>query len=112
HPHSNFPVYVLSRHTLSDRIFATPTPFGTVTITQINDAMAVNDTKSVAEDAELTFPATDLLANDSDADGDPLTVISVGTAGNGTIGLSNVQITYTPNLNNHASDSISYTISD
>jgi hypothetical protein len=99
-------------YTISDGNGGTASATVDVTVTQINDAVAVDDTRSTAENAALTFAASDLLANDSDADGDPLSVISVGAAGNGTVTLNAGQITYTPNLNYHGTDTFTYTISD
>jgi hypothetical protein len=39
----------------------------------------------------------DVLNNDADADGDALTLVSVGTATNGTATIAGNQIQYTPN---------------
>ena len=56
----------------------------------------------------------DVLADDGDRDGSPLTVTSVGTAGNGTAVLNaDSTVTYTPNSGTTAStDSFTYTIAD
>jgi VCBS repeat-containing protein len=50
----------------------------TITIKPVNDAPTANtDDKSTNEDQALTFPAGDLTTNDTDADGDGLTVTAV-----------------------------------
>src|SRR5690606_5023159 len=47
----------------------------------------------------ITIAVASLLANDSDADGDALTITAVSAANNGTVSLDAVNgtITYTPN---------------
>ena len=54
----------------------------------------------------------DVLANDSDSDGDALTVSSVGSAGHGSVVNNGSSVTYTPHANYHGSDTFSYTVSD
>ena len=71
--------------------------------------VAVNDTATTAEDTPVTI---DVLANDSDPDGDPLTVTAASAAhGAVTIG-ANGAITYQPAGNFNGTDTITYTISD
>jgi YVTN family beta-propeller protein len=64
----------------------------------------------VDEDSGATV--IDVLGNDTDADGDALTVTGVGTVGNGTVSLVDGVISYTPNADFHGTDSFTYTISD
>ena len=55
----------------------------------------------------------DLLDNDSDGDGDPLTIISVSTPENGVATLLNSgNVRYTPNQGFSGTDSFSYNVSD
>jgi hypothetical protein len=54
----------------------------------------------------------DVSANDSDADGDPRVVISVGSPINGTAVTDGTSITYTPGVSYHGTDEFTYTISD
>ncbi|MES2819819.1 MAG: retention module-containing protein, partial [Pseudomonadota bacterium] len=71
--------------------------------------VAVADTASTSEDTPVTI---NVLGNDSDANGDPLTV-TAASAANGTV-LINVDgtLSYTPNTGFTGNDSISYSISD
>jgi hypothetical protein len=75
-----------------------------------NPPVAVNDTASTQEDTPVTV---DVLANDSDPDGDPLSVISNQDPGNGTAVINGDDtITYTPDPGYSGTDSFTYTISD
>jgi len=92
-----------------------------ITINPVNDPpIAVNDASTTPED---TLRAIDVLANDSDVDGDPLTITNVGSTtsldtsaalnNNGTPGdPSDDFIDYTPTNNFNGLDSFTYTISD
>lgn len=72
--------------------------------------VAVNDSSTSAEDSTVTI---DVLANDSDPNSDPLTVVGVSQPGSGTASVNpNSTITYTPNANFNGNDSFTYTISD
>ena len=70
---------------------------------------AANDSASTNEDVAATI---NVLANDTDPDGDTLVIRSVGNPSNGTATISNSSIVYTPNANYSGSDSFSYTVSD
>jgi hypothetical protein len=85
-----------------------------VTINAVNDApIAVADAKSTALNVAITFPATDLTANDSDVEGNiPLTVSGVGSPVNGTVSLNSGQVTFTPAFNFAGNGSFSYTVCD
>ncbi|HAD59297.1 MAG TPA: hypothetical protein DCG12_08640 [Planctomycetaceae bacterium] len=71
--------------------------------------VAVNDSVTVDEDNAVAIA---VLNNDSDADGDPLTVDSFAQGQNGTVTNSNSVLTYTPKANFNGTDSFTYTISD
>lgn len=90
---------------------ATATVTVTVTATATNSPpKAVNDSAAVTKNSSNNVvPA---LANDSDPDGDPLSVVAVGTASHGTVRLSNGIVTYTPTNGYTGSDMFSYTIAD
>ncbi|WP_341861585.1 cadherin-like domain-containing protein [Gymnodinialimonas sp. 57CJ19] len=71
---------------------------------------AVDDSIPVDEDESVTFNP---LANDSDPEGDPLTVTDISDPSNGTL-TDNGDGTYTyePNDDFNGTDSVTYTISD
>ena len=86
-----------------------------LTVTPVNDdPTAVNDSLSTAEDTALVINvATDLLANDGDLDGDPLSITSFTQPTNGVlVDNGNGTFTYTPTGNYAGPDSFTYTISD
>ena len=82
-----------------------------ITVNAVNDApQANNDSATTNEDTAVTI---DVLANDSDADSDSLTVDSVSDPAGGTATInSDGIITFTPDENFNGSDSFTYTISD
>ncbi len=93
----------------------TATQSFTITVSNTNDApVAGNDTLTTAEDTPLTITvATDLLANDTDADGDSLTVTGFTQPANGTVvDNGDGTWTYTPAGNFNGTDSFTYTVSD
>ena len=84
-----------------------------VSVTVANGVpIAVNDTAQTAKDTPVSI---DVLANDSDPDNDPLTVIAVSPRETG-FGVVEIQsdntVLYTPNPGWWGGDSFSYTISD
>ena len=82
----------------------------TLSVNPINDVpIAQSDTASTLEDTPVTIP---VLNNDSDVDGDLLTVNSITQGTNGTVATNGTTITYTPKLNFNGTDSFTYTISD
>ena len=82
-----------------------------LTVLPVNDApVAVNDAASVAEDGSIPVA---VLANDSDVDGDALSVTSVGTPAHGIAVLQeDGTVLYTPAANYNGGDSFTYAISD
>ena len=96
---------------ISDGAGGTATATLALTVISVNDApVAVADAASLAEDTAATI---DVVANDTDGDGDALTLASVTQPANGTATISAAhQVLYTPAANYHGGDSFSYTISD
>ncbi len=74
-----------------------------------NNPQAINDSATTNEDAQTSI---NVLANDSDEDGDNLTVSSVNSGNNGTTAIVDNQIVYTPATNFNGIDSFSYEIND
>src|SRR5262249_41723268 len=56
----------------------------TITVNANHPPVAVNDSYSTNEDTALTVAAPGVLANDSDADGNPLTAVLVSGPSHGT----------------------------
>ena len=85
-----------------------------VTVTPVNDPpVAEADTASTNEDTAVT--SGNVLANDTDADGDTLSVSAADATsaqGGSVVNNNNGTFTYTPAANFNGSDSFSYTVSD
>ena len=80
-----------------------------LTIFNVNDTpVTVNDTATTTEDTSVTI---DVLSNDSDIDGDSLTITSA-SAEHGTVEIIDGELRYTPDADYNGADSISYTVSD
>ncbi|NND60857.1 MAG: tandem-95 repeat protein [Gammaproteobacteria bacterium] len=71
--------------------------------------VAGDDTAVTDEDTAVTI---NVLANDSDPDGDSLSVASVSAAANGSVANNGGNVTYTPNTGFFGTDSFTYTITD
>ena len=83
----------------------------TILTDPFNEGPKANDDEiPVDEDDSVTFNPT---LNDTDGDGDPLEVVSIGTPANGTLtDNGDGTYTYTPNENFNGTDSVTYTVSD
>jgi hypothetical protein len=71
---------------------------------------AADDAASVAEDSGANL--IDVLANDSDANGDTLTVTAVTQGAHGSVANNGTSVSYTPAANYFGPDSFTYTIDD
>ena len=82
-----------------------------MTVTRVNDGpVAVDDAATTAEDTAVSIA---VLANDTDLDGDTLSVTSVTAPAHGTAAVNpDGTITYTPAANYNGADSFSYTVGD
>jgi large repetitive protein len=109
-PNPNFNGTDTVTYTISDGQGGTATSTVTVTVNPVNDVpVAVNDNATTPEDSPVTIP---VLGNDTDADGNPLT-ITTATSPNGTVVINpDGTITFTPNPNFNGPATITYTISD
>ncbi|WP_188476525.1 Ig-like domain-containing protein, partial [Primorskyibacter flagellatus] len=109
-PDANFNGTDTITYTISDGNGNTDTATVTVTVNPVNDApVAADDAASTPEDTAVTI---NVLGNDMDVDGDPLTITNVSTPANGTATIVGGQIVYTPNPDFNGTDTITYTISD
>ncbi|WEX00469.1 retention module-containing protein [Pseudomonas nitroreducens] len=97
-------------YTISDGHGGTSTATVTVGVTAVNDAPTLlADTATTKEDTSVKI---DVLANDTDVDGDKLTV-SAASASNGSVVINtDGTLSYTPKTNFSGNDTISYTVSD
>jgi hypothetical protein len=81
-----------------------------IRIEPVNDApTARNDTSSVDAGSSVLI---DVLANDSDIDGDPLTVASVGSSAKGVATTNGSAVTYSARPGTSGSDSFTYRACD
>jgi RHS repeat-associated protein len=89
-----------------------PVPVEVYPSAQNRPPVAQPDTLSVNANSVTNY--LDVLANDSDPDGDPLTIVSVSNPGLGTAAIINggTALSYTPPSFVHGSDGFHYTISD
>ncbi|HEX3476903.1 MAG TPA: Ig-like domain-containing protein [Kofleriaceae bacterium] len=98
-------------YTISDGNGGQSTAWLTLTVNPVNDPpVAVADAMTLDEDTSATL---DVVANDSDVDGDTLAVASVTQPAHGSAAITGLhQVSYTPAANYNGSDSFSYTIDD
>ena len=72
--------------------------------------VAVDDALSLAEDDAVTV---DVIANDTDVDGDALALTAVGAPAHGSAAIVDARhVLYTPVANYHGPDAFTYTIAD
>ena len=91
----------------------TATAMVTVAVTPVNDPpVAAGDTATVDEGGALSIEAPVLLDNDTDAESDPLEVLAVGDAVNGTVSLGGTAITYEHDGSETTTGSFTYTVGD
>jgi len=100
-------------YTIADGHGGTDTATVNVTVTNVQDAPdAVNDAATIIEDSGAN--GIDVRANDSDLDGDTLTVTAVTQGAHGTVAITGggTAVSYTPAANFFGSDSFTYTVND
>ncbi len=98
-------------YTIIDGFGGADTALVTIEVTPVNDDPVANDdSATVNEDTSVTIAVLD---NDSDVDGDSLSVMAVTAPANGTAVINpDSTITYTPDANFNGTDSFSYTVDD
>ena len=98
-------------YSIDDGHGGTATGNVSVTVTPVNDNPdAVNDSATADEDTSNNV--INVLANDTDVDGDSLNVSAVGSAAHGTVANNGASVSYTPLHDFFGSDSFTYTVSD
>jgi DNA/RNA endonuclease G (NUC1) len=82
----------------------------TVTVASVNDPpVTTDDSATTDEDTPVT---ADVVANDTDVDGDTLTLASVGAATHGTVAIGDGKAIFTPNADYSGPASFAYTVTD
>ncbi len=82
----------------------------TVVVNPVNDPpVAADDEATTDEDTSVLI---DVLANDTDVDGDTLTIESVTAPANGTAAIEDGKVRYTPDPDWSGTDTFDYTVSD
>ena len=110
-PDTDFNGFDSFTYTATDSTTTSPVATVSITVNPVNDTpVTAGDTVSTDEDTVLTG---NVLTNDSDVDGDTLTVTLVDGPANGTLTLNpDGSFTYTPDTNFNGADSFTYTASD
>ena len=99
--------YTVSDGSLSD------TATVSIAVEPANTApVAGDDAVSTGRNAALAIPLATLFANDSDADGDTLSLADFSQPAHGTLSNAKGTLAYTPNGGYVGPDSFSYTVSD
>ncbi|MCF6386576.1 Ig-like domain-containing protein [Mycobacterium sp. MBM] len=98
-------------YTASDGTATSSVATVSITVDPVNDTpVTTNDSLTTDEDTILTG---NVLTNDSDIDGNPLTATLVDGPANGTLELNtDGTFTYTPDADFHGADSFTYTAGD
>ncbi len=85
----------------------------TINIQAINNAPVANpDAVSVAAGGSVLIPVATLLANDTDPDGDLLSITGVAGASHGVVSLLSGVVTYMPTAGYSGGDAFTYILSD
>ncbi|MEG4279080.1 cadherin-like domain-containing protein [Microcoleus sp. MON1_C1] len=86
--------------------------FGQATTPTNQPPVANSDSATTAQNTAVTLEASTLLANDTDANGDSLSLTGVSNAVNGSVTFSNSNVIFTPSTNFTGNASFNYSISD
>ena len=88
----------------------------TATVTVVVDPASTNQPPKLIDDVVTTPLNTnitiDVTANDTDPDGDTLTVTGTTTPANGSVSTTGNNVVYTPNNNYSGQDTFDYTVTD
>jgi hypothetical protein len=110
-PVAGFKGKAVFTYTIADNYGGTATANVSITVTANGVPNAVNDSVTTARNTPVTIS---VLANDSDPDGDPLTVVSIVQAASGGVAVLNSDntVTFTPTTGFKGKAKFTYTISD
>ena len=86
----------------------------TIDVTPVNDApLLATDSAETDEDTSVTISASSLLANDSDVEGDSLSLVAVAASNGGTASLNGAgDVVFTPDADFNGSADFTYVVSD
>ncbi|WP_405198558.1 tandem-95 repeat protein [Christiangramia sp. LLG6405-1] len=109
-PNENYNGTDTFEYTITNGSCSNSTATVTVTVTPVNDGiLAVDDSATTAEDTAVSI---DVLDNDSDPDGDTISINDFTQPANGTVTLVDGELVYTPNTDFTGTDTFEYTITD
>jgi hypothetical protein len=108
-PNTNFHGTDSFRYTASDAAGNQASATGTITVVDNSTVTANNDSVTTNKNTPVTIS---VLANDSDSDGDTLSVTAITQGAHGSLVNNGTTVTYTPNADFHGTDSFTYTASD
>jgi len=109
-PQSNYNGTDSFTYVANDGVLNSNTTTVSISISVQNDApVALNDTASTNEDVAVSI---DVLDNDSDIDGDTLTIKNLSTPAHGTLSIKDNEVLYTPESNYNGTDSFTYVAND
>ena len=113
-PQAHFAGAASFTYAATDGLTVSNTATVTVNVAAVEHAPVANsDTLAAVGDMPVTYTAAQLLGNDTDLDGDPLTIASVTSGIGGTAVLnSNGTVTFTPGPNFHGAASFTYAATD
>src|SRR5262249_41114353 len=91
----------------------TATGHATIIFAAVNDApVAVDDAVAADEDASKSITMASLVANDTDVDGDTLSISAVSNPTNGTATITGPNIAFVPATPFHGTAGFDYTVTD
>ena len=102
-------------YTISDGRGGTASQTVTVNVLPNAVPVAANDTGSdltTLRDTTLSIPIARLLANDTDANGDTLSIAALSAPSNGTVAINGANVVFTPTSGYTGNAGFSYTVSD
>ena len=112
-PNPDFNGVASFTYTIRDSNGKTDTATVSLNIAPANDAPDARDDSATGNaNSQIVIPAANLLANDTDPNGDALRVVSVQGAQNGSVALVNGNVIFTPNPGYTGPAQFTYTISD
>jgi hypothetical protein len=114
-PEANFVGEDSFSYTVDDGQGGTATATVSITVSVVNRApVAIEDGIStvINQTEDSVYTPITVLSNDTDADGDALSVVAVTQSEHGSVKISGRGIEYKPDANYNGIDSFSYTISD